>query len=163
MKKRKILILLLLLVTSQRLFGQSSLTYLNNTQYTVGNLQGPLFLLFPHSLSITQTETDYVIEIVQQKTNQFDQTGALIGTSLTFRFLVSKWVNRRINSGPRGSPSTFERVLINIGYGNQGQAGTIVVRQNIQVGTGTLRYLTPTGFFNVPFTVFISPSTNNLN
>lgn len=154
--------LLSLIVTSQSLFGQSSLTYLNNTQYTVGNLQGPLFLLFPHSVSINQTEADYVIEIVQQTTNQFDQSGALTGTSLTFRFLVSKWVNRRTNSGPRGSPATFERVLINIGFGNQGQAGTIVVRENIQVGTGTLRYLTPTGFFNVPFTLFISPSTNNL-
>lgn len=160
--KKTVLALSLFFFYSEFLYGQTTLINFNNTQYSVTNILGPGFLMFPQSVIIEEQVNDYVIEVVQERINQFDNRGAIIGSTLNYKFLVSKWVNLRTSSGPRGSNGTTERVLINIGYGNQGERGTIIVREEILVGRGNLIYLRPTGIFNIPINIFISPSTNNL-
>ncbi|TDK49965.1 hypothetical protein [Algoriphagus formosus] len=152
----------LFVLTSLNAFSQSSTDYLNNTQYTVRGFQLPIYKIIPSLIYISSTEQDYVIEIEQERVYEYDNSNIIVDSTLDFKFLVSKWTNLRTSSGPRGSGSTTERRLINIGYGNQGERGTIVVREDKIVGTAIIIYLTPNGPYEVPINILISPSTNNL-
>ncbi|SIO12677.1 hypothetical protein [Algoriphagus halophilus] len=162
-KIRKLTAILgLFVLLSFKGYSQSSSDYLNNVEYTIRGVQLPTYKIIPSLVYISSNEQDYVIEIEQERVYEYDNSNTIVDSTLDFKFLVSKWVNIRTSNGPRGSDSTYERVLINIGYGNQGEKGTIVVTKDKIIGTGKILYLTPKGSYEVSINILISPSTNNL-
>ncbi|RZS96063.1 hypothetical protein [Cecembia calidifontis] len=170
--QKKIYLLILFTFFLKFSKGQSTLEYFNNTAYSVQKILTPTGFILPQAVVVDSTEPDFEIEIIQNPLIQRDNRGVITNVTLNFEIQVSKWVNLRRSgnnggtspsvSNPRGGNTQIERVLINLGFGNHGSQGTVIVTEIIQVGSGRLIYQTPTGIFTIPINIFISPSTSNL-